>query len=63
MRGKFTNGRFGLRHDLQPQYNLTPIKESGWFLGSYNLRRIYMFRNVVDVQLQLIHGGKPSRLG
>ena len=63
VRGKFTNGRFGLRLDSQPQYNLTPIKASGWLLGTYSLRRVYAHHVVVDVLLHLIHGGDPSELG
>lgn len=53
----FTKGRYGLRLDLAPQWNVVPTSTLGFHLKDCNFRYLGERKDIVEYRLRLILGG------
>ena len=61
--GIFDKGRFGIRNDVRPEYNLTPNNDSGYKIIASPLRHDLHITTFVSQIITLQHSGEPSRFG
>ena len=53
----FTKGRFGLRNDRAPQWNVVPTSTYGYHIMSINLRYVGEKKDLVEFTIKLALGG------
>lgn len=59
----FPKGRFGLRMDDMPQFNITPAEDFGYVLAQTRIIRDGEYKQKAGVVLTLRFSGDPSGLG
>jgi len=59
----FSKGRFGLRMDDMPQFNITPTATFGYVLAQARIIRDGEFKEKSGVVITLRFSGDPSGLG
>ena len=64
VRGDYRNGRFGLRNDYRPEFNLTtPNDMAGYKIQSVDIEQDLQHKNIVKCQIIMEFSGDPSKLG
>lgn len=63
VQGSFSQGRFGLRMDDMPQFNVTPTNTYGYVLAQTRIIRDGEYKEKAGVVITLRFSGPPSGLG
>ena len=63
IKGKFKEGRFGIRNDYRPEYDLTPNNDAGYKLIHFETTQELVFHKMVRGTIVLEFSGDPSQLG
>ena len=63
IKGKFKEGRFGIRNDYRPEYNLTPNNDAGYKLIHFETSQELLHRTMVRGTIILEFSGDPLQLG
>ena len=63
IKGKFKEGRIGVRNDYRPEFNLTPDNTAGYKLVSFEITQELLHHTLIRGTIILEFSGDPSRLG
>ena len=63
LKGKFPQGRFGIRNDQRPEFNLTPTRTTGYKIIYFKLTQDMLYPIYPTATLILEMSGDPVSLG
>ena len=59
-KGKFKEGRFGIRNDYRPEFNLTPDNTKGYKILTFDINQDLLHHTIVRATIVLELSGVPS---
>ena len=60
VKGKFKNGRFGIRNEYRPEFNLTPDNTEGYKLVSFEINHDLAYAGIIPGTIILEYSGDRS---